>query len=200
MKQLTISFFDHFLCFHPADAADSAPVFPGGVTCADDDLDSVFDTLLQGADVLVLYSHGFKRIVSYLMSRFRFVRAAGGVVTDPQGNSLLIFREGCWDIPKGMVEPGESLAQAAIREVEEETGISHIALDSLLVKTYHIYNKYGGWHLKQTSWFRMHTSAAQPTVPQTAEGITRAEWVPPTLCHTHLASSFASLKIVSQKL
>lgn len=67
------------------------------------------------------------------MSRFRFVRAAGGVVTDPQGNSLLIFREGCWDIPKGMVEPGESLAQAAIREVEEETGISHIALDSLLV-------------------------------------------------------------------
>lgn len=29
-----------------------------------------------------------------------------------------------WDIPKGLVEPGESFAQAAVRELKEETGLS----------------------------------------------------------------------------
>ena len=32
--------------------------------------------------------------------------------------------EGVWALPKGMIDPGEDPAAAALREVEEETGVS----------------------------------------------------------------------------
>ncbi len=56
------------------------------------------------------------------------VRAAGGVVCrfgESGVEVLLIHRPQFqdWTIPKGKVEPGESDAEAARREVEEETGI-----------------------------------------------------------------------------
>jgi predicted NUDIX family NTP pyrophosphohydrolase len=41
---------------------------------------------------------------------------------------------GAWMIPKGMVEPGESPAEAALREFEEETGTKLISLPSSLAK------------------------------------------------------------------
>ena len=62
-------------------------------------------------------------LLRLLKRRMRWVRAAGGIVTAPDGTMLLIQRNGRWDLPKGKVEPGETLLQAALREVEEETGI-----------------------------------------------------------------------------
>jgi 8-oxo-dGTP pyrophosphatase MutT (NUDIX family) len=53
---------------------------------------------------------------------------AGAVVTDAQGRVLLLWRHRFitdtwgWEIPVGRAEPGEELAAAAAREVEEETG------------------------------------------------------------------------------
>lgn len=54
--------------------------------------------------------------------------AAGAVVQDERGRVLLVLRAydpeaGAWTIPGGHVEPGESLQQAARREVFEETGL-----------------------------------------------------------------------------
>jgi 8-oxo-dGTP pyrophosphatase MutT (NUDIX family) len=54
---------------------------------------------------------------------------AGGVVFDPQGfpNYVYIakpsYNYGPWTFPKGGVEPGETLEEAAVREVFEETGV-----------------------------------------------------------------------------
>ena len=47
------------------------------------------------------------------------------VVTDDAGRLLLIRRSdnGNWALPGGAIDVGESLAQAAVRETEEETGI-----------------------------------------------------------------------------
>lgn len=39
---------------------------------------------------------------------------------------LLLRAYNYWDFPKGQVEPGEEPLQAAIREVEEETGLNHL--------------------------------------------------------------------------
>jgi 8-oxo-dGTP pyrophosphatase MutT (NUDIX family) len=53
------------------------------------------------------------------------------VVFDSRDRVLLVHAQdlsnpafgGCWELPGGGVEPGESLAEAAIRELREETGL-----------------------------------------------------------------------------
>jgi|LGVE01.1.fsa_nt_gb 8-oxo-dGTP pyrophosphatase MutT (NUDIX family) len=52
------------------------------------------------------------------------VHSAGGIVI--KKNSILMLRKtnGDWVLPKGRIEINESESEAAIREVEEETGIS----------------------------------------------------------------------------
>lgn len=53
------------------------------------------------------------------------VRAAGAVVTRPGHEVLLVHRPRYddWSFPKGKVDPGEHVLAAAVREVEEETGL-----------------------------------------------------------------------------
>jgi ADP-ribose pyrophosphatase YjhB (NUDIX family) len=53
------------------------------------------------------------------------VPAVSVVVPDDQGRILLIRRTDnkYWSIPGGGMEPGESVREAAVREVKEETGI-----------------------------------------------------------------------------
>ena len=144
-------------------------------------------------------------LLRLLKSRMRWVRAAGGVVTAPDGSMLLIQRNGRWDLPKGKVEAGETLLQAALREVAEETGINPKPADFSIfnfqfsiLKTYHIFNLYGGWHLKQTSWFPMTAEKTSGT-PQQEEGITAIVWVSPEEWHRRLQSSYGTLRILSEQ-
>jgi 8-oxo-dGTP diphosphatase len=56
------------------------------------------------------------------------VPCAGAVVRDSLGRILLIRRgtepgRGLWSVPGGRVEPGETTAEAAVRETHEETGL-----------------------------------------------------------------------------
>lgn len=137
-----------------------------------------------------------------LKRRMRWVRAAGCVVHDDAGNMLLILRNGRWDLPKGKVEPGETLLQAALREVEEETGIAPLPTTRypLPIKTYHTFNLYGGWHLKQTSWFDAHVAGRKPVgKPQGEEGITEVVWVTPDEWYRRLQGSYGTLKTLSTK-
>lgn len=54
----------------------------------------------------------------------RLQRGAGGVVFDEDGLVLMLRHvSGAWVFPKGHVESGETELQAAIREVEEESGV-----------------------------------------------------------------------------
>lgn len=51
--------------------------------------------------------------------------AAGGVVINDQGDVLLQLRSDShtWGIPGGSLDPGEDIAECAVREVYEETGL-----------------------------------------------------------------------------
>jgi len=56
------------------------------------------------------------------------VLTADAVILDPERGVVLIRRghppfQGCWALPGGFVEVGESCAQACVREAREETGL-----------------------------------------------------------------------------
>jgi ADP-ribose pyrophosphatase YjhB (NUDIX family) len=124
---------------------------------------------------------------------FRIIHAAGGIVTNENDDVLMIFRYGCWDFPKGKVEAGEEWPAAALREVEEETGLHDIALAEPLPNTYHTYTLHGTPVLKITHWYAMR-APQQPLTPQTEEDISQAVWVPRTEVTDHLHDSYPSLR------
>ncbi|QCR35566.1 NUDIX hydrolase [Nissabacter sp. SGAir0207] len=61
----------------------------------------------------------------------KVVVGVGVIIVNPQGQVLFGKRSGShapyWSIPGGHMEPGESFEQAAIREIEEETGLRLVA-------------------------------------------------------------------------
>lgn len=52
--------------------------------------------------------------------------SAGGVVANRQGLILVVAQQNgrSWSLPKGHIDEGEDAETAAIREIEEESGIS----------------------------------------------------------------------------
>ena len=172
---------------------------PSDVANAQTSCAEAFALLESGHDVWLVC--GMRDLLSYCHARYTMVHAAGGVVRSTDGRWLLMQREGMWDLPKGMVELGETLSVAALREVQEETGVpAHITARQPLSKTYHIYNKYGGWHLKQTTWFAMSAGNAPLPIPQREEGIEQVEWVDLSTWKSCLQISYASLGSLIEKL
>ena len=54
-----------------------------------------------------------------------------------------MFRRGKWDLPKGKLDPGETLEACALREVREETGVGQLELIKFLLVTEHEYEESG---------------------------------------------------------
>lgn len=108
---------------------------------------------------------------------FRFIEAAGGLVRNGKDEILVIYRYGKWDLPKGKLEPDESIEVAALREVSEETGITNIHLGDHITDTFHTYRQGNATILKKTSWFNMFYDGAERLTPQQAEDISIAKWV-----------------------
>ncbi len=124
-----------------------------------------------------LHADNVDQLWNDLLGMYKVIEAAGGIVNNDQGDILAIFRRGNWDLPKGKIDPGETPEQAAVREVEEETGISDIELKSFIGATYHTYkNQKGKRVLKKSHWYAM-TAPTQDLVPQVEEDIEQAIWV-----------------------
>ena len=102
---------------------------------------------------------------------FKIQKAAGGKVVNPKGEVLFIYRNKRWDLPKGKIEKGESIKECAIREVEEECGISGLRIVKKLQNTYHIFKSNEKLILKITYWFLMDSDFSGKFVPQEEEGI-----------------------------
>ncbi|MCC6767533.1 MAG: NUDIX domain-containing protein [Bacteroidia bacterium] len=114
--------------------------------------------------------------LSLLKQRFQFIRAAGGVVESSKGRILMIYRLDTWDLPKGKIDPGENEIQAAIREIEEETGIVTTQPVAAICRTWHIYKHNSSEILKETSWFHFKVASESSPIIQTEEHISHAGW------------------------
>lgn len=126
-----------------------------------------------------LYAEDYDRLVRDFWSHYWVIEAAGGLVFNARREVLLIFRRGYWDLPKGKIDPGESREDAAVREVQEETGLKEVDLDGFLTTTYHTYrDKKKGRVLKVTYWYRMQTREENLS-PQAEEDIEQAIWQDP---------------------
>lgn len=127
-----------------------------------------------------------------------FVAAAGGAVTDEHGRLLVIKRLGKWDLPKGKIDPGEGVTDAAVREVREECGLREVRIVGELPSTWHTYARDGHQHLKRTHWFLMEASSSETLVPQSEEDIEEVRWLTPDEVRAIERDTYPSLLPVFQ--
>lgn len=174
-------------CFRPAD-------------CGEVGRDKIVNFLRTHNSVAVLTPDPEAAFARFAQD-FVGVEAAGGVVENPQGERLMIRRNGRWDLPKGHVEPGESAEVCAAREILEETGV-RAEVVAPLCATWHAYwfPKTERWELKRTHWFLLRTSAAASLVPQTEEGIEQVAWCSPAAFAARLQDAFPTIRRVAEAL
>ena len=137
-----------------------------------------------------------ERLFAEFGAQFVPIEAGGGLVKAPRGEVLMIYRNGRWDLPKGKLEPGDQIAEWAVREVEEECGITGLQLGKLLTRTYHLYELHGKWILKRTSWYAMTNDGAGELTPQIEEGITDIRWIAPDNIHFYVENTYATIREV----
>ena len=179
-----------FRVYASLDEAEAAAVVPGGVTgrvLALDErrLADAGVTVHDGAVAVVPRAAVLNVDPDGDWWRPAPVAAGGGyVVRRSEGGGvelLVIFRRGAWDLPKGKLDPGESVQQAAHREVSEEVGVKKkkLAVTADLGETVHgyVWPRREVYAVKTTRWFAM-TTTATTFKPEKREGIEAVDWVP----------------------
>jgi len=109
--------------------------------------------------------------------------SAGGVVIRREGipEVCLIRPAGrrVWGLPKGGVEAGETLAQTAVREVAEETGLAGVVDDALGTIDYSFYSREEGSRIHKTVHYYLMHATGGDTARHDHE-VSEARWVPLT--------------------
>lgn len=93
--------------------------------------------------------------------------------------------EGCWAVPGGFIEEGETPFEAGQRELEEETGLADLPMNQ-----FYTFGKPGrdprGWVVTVAHWTVVHTNQVHP---KAGDDAAKAHWFPldslPTLAFDH---------------
>jgi 8-oxo-dGTP pyrophosphatase MutT (NUDIX family) len=98
--------------------------------------------------------------------------SAGGVIVDGEGRVVLTGRRSFagalqWGLPKGLVEPGETVPDAACREATEETGLEVEIVTSLPVIDYWYVDPSGTRVHKFVHYFLMRPTGGDPALHDT---------------------------------
>lgn len=136
------------------------------------------------------------KVLSEMRSFIKFIPAGGGVVRNTKNETLMIFRRGVWDLPKGKADPGESIEQTALREVEEECSITGLHVLSKRCVTYHFYMENHMPIIKETHWFNMRTDFTGKLKPQLEEDIEEVKWMDDDDLRKALENSYLTIKEV----
>jgi len=155
-------------------------------------------TQLQESNIegIYLYTNYLEEDWRRFLSRFKVVSAGGGLVVNKRNEILFIYRDHKWDLPKGRIEIGETIENTALREVEEECGISNLVINKFLITTYHYFYQNKEKRLKETKWFLMNSDFEGKLVPQLEEGITKAIFKNKIEVVKALKNSYANILLV----
>lgn len=145
----------------------------------------------------IFIHHDLEQLKKAVFKKFTIIQAAGGWVINGHNEVLMIHRRGKWDLPKGKLDPGETLEQCALRETTEETGVGSLKPGPLLLITYHTYEENGHHILKETYWYQMGVKGRPALTPQTAEDIEVAEWVAPEQIPAYMSHTYPSIREVA---
>ncbi|MEM8966675.1 MAG: NUDIX hydrolase [Bacteroidota bacterium] len=157
-------------------------------------LDYFSKSKVKNLDSITFAVADLDETVQLVKDQFKIVQAGGGIVR--KGNQILmIYRLGKWDLPKGKLEKGESPAEGALREVEEECNVQ-IKLQDEICQTWHTYTRNKKKYLKQTYWFAMDCTDDSQLTPQTEEGIEEARWMDAAQVQHALYDSYFSIRYV----
>ena len=143
-----------------------------------------------------LIHHNQDKLLKLFLKKLPNVIAGGGKVYNDNNEILFIYRNDKWDLPKGKSEPEEDIEATAIREVEEETGVSGLEITKPLETTYHLFKRNGKLKIKITYWFEMKTNFKGKLLPQENEGITKVVWLNDEDSIKALENSYANIKLL----
>lgn len=158
--------------------------------------DEAFHLLANSvAEEVHIFSESIDDVWELFKRSFKLIQAAGGVVRNPKGEYLFIFRLGKWDLPKGKMEEGETKEESAIREIEEECSISNLELKDYIMPTYHIYFQ-REYIIKETFWFDVFYNGTEHPQPQVEEGIETVEWKKEEEIPVLLKNSYPNIQLL----
>lgn len=160
---------------------------------ADEIVVQIFQHKLKGNS---LYCENLEASWIKFQSYFKSQKAAGGKVLNANNEVLFIYRFKKWDLPKGKLDKGESISECAVREVEEECGITKLQVIKPLETTYHIYQEKGKTILKTTYWFLMHTDFVGELTPQSEEGIEQVAFKNEEEVQQALENTYENIKLL----
>ena len=155
--------------------------------------------MLKSKKVKMLYLYHSKedKLWYYFLNMFKLIEAAGGLVRNLKTNHFLfIFRNKKWDLPKGRINKNEGVQKAAIREVEEETGVENLSITKPLNTTFHIFKRNRKYRLKKTFWYLMETDYNGELTPETKEGIEKAIWIEKKLIVSLRSEMYHNINLV----
>ena len=118
-----------------------------------------------------------KQLVAQTQSEF--METSCGVVLVNFGSVLLLqYPQGHWGFPKGHYEPEDGVyQQTALRELEEETGISEVRmLDDWRMRTFYTFTRKGRKVEKEVFWFIGETDEYDITLSHEHRNFMWLEW------------------------
>ncbi len=138
-----------------------------------------------------------KEMRKMFAKEFKVVKAGGGLVKNPEGKFLFIFRNGKWDLPKGKRDSKEEpMEQTATREVQEETGLQNPIIEYKLSSTYHFALNTESLILKKCYWYAMKSDTVAKLIPQTEEGIDQVLWADENQIAEFMKNTYKSIEDV----
>jgi 8-oxo-dGTP pyrophosphatase MutT (NUDIX family) len=154
-----------------------------------------FESNDEARELIIINTENFDLLRKSFESFFTLVTTGGGIVYHPDKGMLWILRHNRWDLPKGKPDGNESIEDAALREVSEETGLKNLFINTALGVTRHAYREKDKFILKTSHWYKMGVESPDcPLIPQEEEGISQVEWIIEASVKEKLNNTYASLQ------